>query len=99
MVQGQTSYPIIGPIAKFSPGGKSGLMISDLMEHTRGIADDICVIRTMHTEHVNHDPASKFLHTGFQIAGRPSTGRPDRRRGVGQRLHAVALSGRALPLG
>ena len=74
MVQGQTSFPIIGPIAKFAPGGKSGTMISDLMPFTRDVADDICVIRTMHTEHVNHDPASKFLHTGFQIAGRPSGG-------------------------
>jgi hypothetical protein len=74
MVKGQTSFPIIGPIAKFLPGGKSGTMISDLMAFTRDIADDICVIRTMNTEHVNHDPASKFLHTGFQIAGRPSGG-------------------------
>ena len=74
MVAGQTSFPIIGPLAKFPPGGKSGTMISDLMPFTRDIADDICVIRTMHTEHVNHDPASKFLHTGFQIAGRPSGG-------------------------
>ena len=49
-------------------------MVSDLMQHTRKIADDISIIRTMHTEHVNHDPASKFLHTGFQIAGRPSGG-------------------------
>ena len=74
MVQGQTSFPVVGPIARFKPGGKSGAMISDLLPHTRDIADDICVIRTMHTEHVNHDPASKFLHTGFQIAGRPSGG-------------------------
>src|SRR5262245_31990390 len=74
MVAGQTSFPVVGPIAKFQPGGKSGLMISDLMPYTRDIADDITVIRTMHTEHVNHDPASKFLHTGFQIAGRPSGG-------------------------
>ena len=49
-------------------------MISDLMPFTRDVADDLCVIRTMHTEHVNHDPASKFMHTGFQIAGRPSGG-------------------------
>ena len=61
-------------LRKFQPGGKSGAMISDLMPYTRKIADDICIIRTMHTEHVNHDPASKFLHTGFQIAGRPSGG-------------------------
>jgi len=74
MVQGQTSFPVVGPIAKFQPGGKSGAMISDLMPHTRKIADDISILRTMHTEHVNHDPASKFLHTGFQIAGRPSGG-------------------------
>src|SRR5262245_49547150 len=74
MVAGQTSFPVVGPIAKFQPGGKSGLMISDLMPYTRDIADDITVIRTMNTEHVNHDPASKFLHTGFQIAGRPSGG-------------------------
>jgi hypothetical protein len=74
MVQGQTSFPVVGPIAKFKPGGKSGAMISDLLPYTRNIADDLCIIRTMHTEHVNHDPASKFLHTGFQIAGRPSGG-------------------------
>ena len=74
MVQGQTSFPVVGPLAKFQPGGKSGAMISDLMPYTRKIADDISIIRTMHTEHVNHDPASKFLHTGFQIAGRPSGG-------------------------
>ena len=74
MVAGQTSFPIVSPLAEFKPGGKSGLMISDLLPFTRDIADDICVIRTMHTEHVNHDPASKFLHTGFQIAGRPSGG-------------------------
>lgn len=74
MVKGQTSFPIIGPLAPFKPGGTSGTMISDLMPFTREIADDICVIRTMNTEHVNHDPASKFLHTGFQIAGRPSAG-------------------------
>jgi hypothetical protein len=74
MVQGQTSFPVVGPLAKFQPGGQSGAMISDLMPHTRKIADEICIVRTMHTEHVNHDPASKFLHTGFQIAGRPSGG-------------------------
>lgn len=74
MVAGQTSFPIVGPLAKFQAGGKSGLMISDLLPYTREIADDLCIVRTMHTEHVNHDPASKFLHTGFQIAGRPSLG-------------------------
>src|SRR6185312_8786031 len=74
MVAGQTSFPIVGPLAQSRPGGHSGLMISDLLPFTRAVADDICIVRTMHTEHVNHDPASKFLHTGFQIAGRPSIG-------------------------
>ena len=74
MVQGQTSFPVVGPIARFQPGGQSGAMVSDLMQHTRKIVDDIAIIRSMHTEHVNHDPASKFLHSGFQIAGRPSAG-------------------------
>jgi hypothetical protein len=74
MVKGQTSYPIVGPVSKFKPYGTSGTMVSDAMQHVGGIVDDICLIKTMNTEHVNHDPASKFLHTGFQIAGRPSTG-------------------------
>src|SRR4029453_12507156 len=74
MVKGQTSYPSVGPVSKFKSYGKSGMMVSDAMQHVGGIVDDICLIKTMNTEHVNHDPASKFLHTGFQIAGRPSTG-------------------------
>jgi len=74
MVAGQTSFPVVAPLAAFKPGGQSGILVSDLMPYTRDIVDDLCIIRTMHTEHVNHDPASKFLHTGFQIAGRPSAG-------------------------
>jgi hypothetical protein len=74
MVAGQTSFPIVGPVAEFKPYGQSGMMVSDLMTNVGKIADDITVIKTMYTEHVNHDPASKFLHTGFQIAGRPSLG-------------------------
>jgi hypothetical protein len=74
MVKGQTSYPIVGPVSTFKPYGKSGTMVSDAMQHVGGIVDDICLVKTMNTEHVNHDPASKFLHTGFQIAGRPSGG-------------------------
>ena len=74
MVAGQSSFPIVAPLAKFRPGGQSGTMVSDLMPFVRDIVDDISIVRTVHTEHVNHDPASKFLHTGFQIAGRPSGG-------------------------
>jgi hypothetical protein len=74
MVRGQTSFPIVGPVSKFKPYGQNGTMVSDAVPHMGGIIDDLCLIKTMNTEHVNHDPASKFLHTGFQIAGRPSSG-------------------------
>ena len=74
MVKGQTSYPIVGPVSKFKPYGKSGTMVSDAMQHVGHVIDEVLLIKTMNTEHVNHDPASKFLHTGFQIAGRPSAG-------------------------
>jgi hypothetical protein len=74
MSAGQSAFPIVKPISPFKQRGKSGAWISDLLPYTAGIADDLCIIKTMHTEHVNHDPASKFLHTGFQLAGRPSAG-------------------------
>ena len=74
MSAGQSAFPIVGSIAEFKQRGQSGAWISDLLPHTAEIADDLCFIKTMHTEHVNHDPASKFLHTGFQLAGRPSVG-------------------------
>ena len=74
MSAGQSSFPIVGPLANFEQRGQSGAWISDLLPHTASIADDICIIKTVNTEHVNHDPAAKFLHTGFQLSGRPSNG-------------------------
>lgn len=74
MSAGQASFPIVGPIAEFTQHGQSGVWVSDLLPNVAGIVDDLCFIRTMNTEHVNHDPAAKFLHTGFQLAGRPSNG-------------------------
>jgi hypothetical protein len=74
MVAGQSSFPIVAPLRKFRQYGQSGAWVSDLMPFTGRIVDELCFIKTVHTEHVNHDPASKFLHTGFQLAGRPSAG-------------------------
>ena len=74
MSNGQSSFPIVAPLAKFQQRGQSGAWVSDLLPYIAGIADDLCFIKTMHTEHVNHDPAAKFLHTGFQLSGRPSIG-------------------------
>ncbi len=74
MSGGQTAFPIFAPLAEFRQRGESGAWVSDLLPHIGSIADELCFVKSVHTEHVNHDPASKFLHTGFQIAGRPSTG-------------------------
>jgi hypothetical protein len=74
MSSGQSAFPIAGPVTGFAQHGQSGAWVSDALPHTAGIVDDLCFIKTVHTEHVNHDPAAKFLFTGFQIAGRPSIG-------------------------
>lgn len=74
MSAGQSAFPLVKPLAQFRQRGQSGAWVSDLMPHIAGITDELCFIKTMHTEHVNHDPACKFLHTGFQIAGRPASG-------------------------
>ncbi len=58
----------------FKPGGTCGTRISDLLPFTREIADEICVIRSVHTEAINHDPAITFFQSGSQLPGRPSMG-------------------------
>src|SRR5436189_2861087 len=59
---------------KLSRHGKSGMWLSELLPHTAGVADELCVIRSLHTEAINHDPAMTLFHTGSQQAGRPSIG-------------------------
>jgi hypothetical protein len=63
-----------GPFVKFRPYGQSGLAVSDLFPHIGSLADQICVIKSMHTEQINHDPAHAFMNTGSIIKGRPSMG-------------------------
>ncbi len=63
-----------GPQYEFKRWGKSGQMISEILPHIGGIADDICIVRSMKTEQINHDPAQTFMNTGTQISGRPSMG-------------------------
>ena len=70
----QSSIPLVGSPFKFTPHGRSGTMFSELLPHTAGIADDLCVVRSMFTEAINHGPGVTFLQTGTQIAGRPSFG-------------------------
>src|SRR6185503_4028902 len=63
-----------GPQHPFQRWGRSGQQISNLLPHTGSIADEICIVRSMQTEQINHDPAHTFMNTGTQISGRPSAG-------------------------
>ena len=70
----QASLPLAGSQFKFARHGKSQAWISELLPHTAAIADDLCIVRTMVTDAINHDPAATFLLTGSTLAGRPSMG-------------------------
>jgi hypothetical protein len=74
MSSGQKSFPVAPSIFKFSQHGQSGAWFSELMPHMATKADQWCVIRSMFTEAINHDPAITFMQTGSQLAGRPSIG-------------------------
>ena len=75
MTAGQTAFPVARSTFNFKEAGQSGQWLNaDLLPHLSGIADEISVIRSMHTEAINHDPAITFFQTGFQLAGRPSIG-------------------------
>ena len=63
-----------GPMFAFRKFGRCGMELSELLPHTGSIADEICLVRSMTTEAINHDPAHMFMNTGSQIAGRPSMG-------------------------
>jgi hypothetical protein len=70
----QSKLPMAGAFTDFKKYGKAGIEISDLLPYTAKVADELCVIRSMHTEAINHDPAITFFASGSQIAGRPSMG-------------------------
>src|ERR1700761_3576416 len=74
MSNAQSSFPVMAPIAPYKQYGQSGRWVSDLMPHIGSIADDLTFIHSIWTPQVNHDPADVLLHTGFQLAGRPSGG-------------------------
>ncbi len=74
MSAGQSNFPLAGSIFGFKQYGESAAWMSELMPHTAKIVDDLCFIRSMHTEAINHDPAITFIQTGSQLAGRPSIG-------------------------
>jgi hypothetical protein len=74
MTAGQSSFPLAPSLFQFAQHGQSGAWISELMPYTARVADNLCFIRSMNTEQINHDPATTFFQTGFQLAGRPSLG-------------------------
>lgn len=74
MTSGQDRFPVANSIFEFSRHGQSGATVSELMPHIASISDQLCFIKSMHTEQINHDPAITFFQTGFQLAGRPSIG-------------------------
>jgi uncharacterized protein DUF1501 len=74
MTADQKNFPVVASTFNFGQHGKSGNWLSELLPHTGEIADDLCIVRSMHTQAINHDPAITFIQTGSQIAGRPSMG-------------------------
>jgi hypothetical protein len=70
----QSSIPLVGSPFKFTQHGQGGAWFSELLPHTASIADELCVVRSMFTEAINHGPGVTFYQTGSQIAGRPSMG-------------------------
>lgn len=74
MTSGQKSFPLVGSRFGFQQHGQSGAWIGNLLPYTAKIADELCIIRSMHTEAINHDPAVTFFQTGSQQPGRPSIG-------------------------
>ncbi|MEZ6114079.1 MAG: DUF1501 domain-containing protein [Pirellulaceae bacterium] len=74
MTASQASFPIAPSKFKFARHGAAGAWVSELLPHTAKVADELCFVRSMHTEAINHDPAITFFQTGFGLAGRPSMG-------------------------
>ncbi|HZZ82147.1 MAG TPA: DUF1501 domain-containing protein [Gemmataceae bacterium] len=74
MTSGQSSFPCVAPMFRFHRHGKCGLFLSELLPHIGTIADDIAVVKSLHTEAINHDPAITYIQTGHQQPGRPSLG-------------------------
>ncbi len=74
MTATQASFPIAPSIFPFRQHGESGAWLSDLLPHTAQLADRLCIVKSMHTEAINHDPAITYINTGTQQFGRPSMG-------------------------
>ncbi len=74
MTSRQAKYPVVAPLKEGRACGQHGTWISDFLPHTQTIADDICIVKSMHTEAINHDPAITYMNTGNQQPGYASMG-------------------------
>jgi hypothetical protein len=74
MTSGQARFPIAPSKYKFAQHGKNGMWVSELLPWTAKMVDDMCFIRSMHTEAINHEPAITYMQTGNQVTGRPCLG-------------------------
>ncbi|MEO2014003.1 MAG: DUF1501 domain-containing protein [Fuerstiella sp.] len=74
MTKDQPGFPVAPSTFRFQQRGQSAAWVSDLLPHTAKIADELCFVKSMHTEAINHDPAITFIQTGAQLAGRPCMG-------------------------
>ncbi len=74
MTARQSRFPLVKSPFRFQQHGESGMWLSELLPHLGGVADDLCMINSMHTEAINHDPAITFFQSGHQQPGRPSLG-------------------------
>ncbi len=74
MTSNQKTLPVAPTKYRFTAHGQSGLELSEMLPNLGRVADELCVVRSIHSEAINHDPAITFLQTGFQLSGRPSIG-------------------------
>jgi len=74
MTSGQKRFPVAPSLFAFAKHGQSGTWLSELLPHTAKIVDRLCILKSIQTEAINHDPAITFVQTGSQLAGRPSMG-------------------------
>lgn len=74
MTSGQAKFPLVGSHFKFNQYGKSGAWVSEIFPNIAKVVDDLCIVKSMHTEAINHDPALTFMQTGAQQGNRPSMG-------------------------
>jgi hypothetical protein len=74
MTSGQKKFPLAGTVFQFNQYGQAKAYISELLPYTAGVVDDLCIIKSLYTEAINHDPALTFFQTGAQVGNRPSMG-------------------------